>query len=142
MLMGIQLKKAIKSDWDFILELRNSDYQYFYEQNEPIPKEKHYQYMEKHSNEHNFYHWIISVDRNSVGYIRILGDDVGIMVKKEFQGKGIASKALELLEKEAMNLGIKKLVAIVHPKNIASEKIFKKSGYKLKMHRLEKNLTK
>jgi len=138
--MEINLREATQSDWDFILDLRNSDFQYFYKQNEPIPKTSHYQYMEKHSNESNFHHWIISADGNDAGYVRILNDDVGIMVKKEFQGKGIASKALEFLDKEALRLGIKKLVALVDPNNIGSEKIFKKSGYKLKMSRLEKDL--
>jgi len=85
--MNIQLKKALKSDWDFILELRNSDYQYFYEQNEPIPKDSHYEYMEKHSNDSNFHHWIISIDDDDVGYVRILDVDVGIMVKKELQSR-------------------------------------------------------
>ncbi|MBS3926357.1 MAG: GNAT family N-acetyltransferase [Nitrosarchaeum sp.] len=139
--MDIQLRKATKSDWDFILELRNNDFQYFYEQNSPIPKEAHYQYMENHVNDSNFHQWIISHEGNDVGYVRILNEDVGIMVKKEAQGKGIASKALDLLEREAVNLGIKKLVALIHPKNQSSEKIFKKNGYDLKLYRFEKKLT-
>lgn len=138
--MVIKLQKATKRNWDFILELRNKNFKFFYEQNEPISKEKHYQYMKNYSNKSNFHHWIISLDGDNVGYIRILNKDVGIIVKKEFQGKGIASKALMLLEKEAKDLGIKKLIALVDPKNFASEKIFKKCGYDLKLLRLEKNL--
>lgn len=139
--MDIKLRKATKSDWDFILELRNNDFRYFYEQNAPITKETHYQYMESHENDSNFHHWVISDKENDVGYVRILNEDVGIMVKKEFQGKGIASKALQLLEREAINLRIKKLVALVHPKNQSSERIFKKNGYDLKLHRFEKDLS-
>ena len=139
--MEIKLRKATRLDWDFILELRNNDFEYFYEQNSPIPKNKHYQYMEDHIDDPNFHQWMISLDENDVGYIRILKEDVGIMVRKEFQGKGIASKALKILEKEASNLGIKKLVALVHPNNVSSEKIFKKNGYSLKLYKLEKDLT-
>ena len=139
--MDIQLREATKSDWGFILELRNNDFQYFYEQNAPIPKEDHYQYMENHVNDPNFHQWIISHEGNDVGYARILNEDVGIMVKKEFQGKGIASRALEILERKAINLGIKRLVALVHPKNLSSEQIFKKNGYDLKLYRFEKDLT-
>ena len=62
------------------------------------------------------------------------------MIKKEFQGIGKASKALILLEREVRNLGIKKLIALIHPNNISSEKIFKNSGYNLKLNRFEKNL--
>ena len=138
--MEIKLRKVMRSDWDFILELRNNDFQYFYEQNSPIPKEVHYKYMESHANNLNFHQWIISLDGNDAGYVRILNEDVGIMIKKKFQGRGIASKALNITEKEAVNLGIKKLVALIHPDNVSSEKIFKKNGYDLKLYRLEKNL--
>tara|TARA_B110000495_G_C23033032_1_gene615878 strand:- start:2793 stop:3212 length:420 start_codon:yes stop_codon:yes gene_type:complete len=138
--MDTYLKNVVKSNWDFILELRNSDYRYFYEQNEPISKVEHYKYMEKQSKIANFHHWIISQNDIDVGYVRILDDDVGIMIKKEFQSKGIASKALLLLENEAKQIGINKLIALVHPNNIGSERIFKKNGYDLKMLRLEKSL--
>tara|TARA_B110001454_G_C12683907_1_gene419334 strand:- start:283 stop:702 length:420 start_codon:yes stop_codon:yes gene_type:complete len=136
--MVISLKKAIQSDWNFILELRNSDFQYFYEQNEPISRENHSKYLENHTSKSNFYHWIILSDEKSVGYIRILNHDVGIMIQKEYQNKGFASIALALLEKEAKNLRIKKLIALIHPKNIGSEKIFKNNGYNLKLLQLEK----
>ena len=139
--MGIQLRKVTKSDWDFVLELRNNDFQYFYEQNAPIPKKSHYKYMENHVDDTNFHQWIISLNSDNVGYVRILNEDVGIMIKKEFQGKGIATKALEILEREAVSLGIKKLVALVHPENLNSERIFKKNGYNLKLYKLEKVLT-
>ncbi len=140
--MDIQLIEPTKSDWDFILELRNNDFQYFYEQNSPISKDAHYQYMESHVNDSHFHQWIISLDGNRVGYVRILNEDVGIMVKKEFRGKKIASKALELLEKEAVDLGIKKLIARIHPKNLNSERLFKKNSYDLKLLQLEKDLIK
>jgi RimJ/RimL family protein N-acetyltransferase len=138
--MHISLNKAIKQDWDFILELRNNDFQYFYEQNEPISKEKHYQYMKIHSSKSYFHHWVISLNENNVGYIRIFNQDIGIMVKKEFQGKGIASKALELVEKEAKNLGIEKIIALVDPENFSSKKIFENNGYDLKLLRFEKEM--
>ena len=136
--MAISLKKAIQSDWNFLMELRNSDFQYFYEQNEPISRENHYKYLENHTSKSDFYHWIILSDEKSVGYIRILNQDVGIMIQKEYQNKGFASIALELLEKEAKNLRIKKLIALIHPKNIGSEKIFENNGYNLKLLQLEK----
>ena len=75
-----------------------------------------------------------------VGYVRLLDSDVGIMLKKDFQNKGIASYALELLEKEAKLLGISKLIAKVQVENISSRKIFEKNNYETKFYWLEKNL--
>lgn len=137
--MKIQLRKVIKKDWDFILNLRNADYKFFYEQSEPIDRTHHFKYMEKQMLNHNFHHWIILYENQNAGYVRILNEDVGIMIKNEFQNKGIATIALELIEKKAIDLDIKKLVALIDPENKNSQQIFKKNGYSLKLHWLEKN---
>ena len=79
-------------------------------------------------------------DEQIVGYIRILQEDVGIMIKEEYQGKGIASRALELVIKEAKTLGISKLVALVKSENIQSRKIFEKNNFEMKMYWYEKEI--
>ena len=138
--MDIRLRQVEKRDWDFILELRNSFYNFFYKQDKPLKRDEHFEYMEKQKSNPNFYHWVIQYEDKDAGYVRILDNDIGIMIKKELQGKGIATVSLSLVEKEAVKLGIKKLIALVKPDNESSEKIFKKNGYVLKMHRLEKDL--
>lgn len=139
--MNIILKKAERKDWDFILELRNDFYSNFSEQKKPLTKEEHYEYMEKQKLNPQFHHWIIEYQKENTGYVRILGQDVGIMVKKEFHNKGIASEGLKLIEKKAKELNISKLVAMVKIKNETSKNIFLKNNYKLTMYKFEKELS-
>ena len=66
---------------------------------------------------------------------------MSIIIDKKYHGKGIGTKTLFLIEKEAKKLGIKKLVGkiMIHNKN--SKKIFVDNDYKLKMWHYEKNIT-
>lgn len=137
--MNTSLRQVKRGDWDFILELRNEFFNYFYRQEKAIEKEDHYAYMTKQSSNPKFHQWIIEYESNTVGYVRILENDVGIMIKKEFQNKGIASDALKLVEQKAQKLGISKLIALVKVENEGSKKIFLNNNYELKMYWLEKN---
>ena len=83
---------------------------------------------------------IQSKNPSPIGYIRILDQDVNIMVEKKFQTKGIGTVMLNLVEKEARGLGIKKLKAKVLIGNDSSKKIFEKNNYKLKIYLFEKEI--
>lgn len=143
----ITLRNVEKKDWDFILQLRNSLYKFFYIQKKPLEKSEHYEYMEKQKSNPKFHQWIITLDENDVGYVRILDLDVGIMIHEEFQKKGIATIALSLVEKKAVELGLSKLIARIDKDNLSSKKIFEKNGYvekndfELKQLWLEKNIS-
>ena len=140
--MKIELREVEKKDWNFVLKLRNEFYEYsFYEQNEPILKDDHYKYMNGQETNPNFHQWIAFDGKNDVGYIRILDQDINIMVEKEFQSKGIGTVMLNLVEKKALSLGIKKLKAIVIAGNESSKKIFIKNNFKLIMHSFEKEIS-
>jgi RimJ/RimL family protein N-acetyltransferase len=76
----------------------------------------------------------------SVGYVRVLNNDVSIIVDPQFHGGGIGTKALKLLESEAKKLKIKKLVGRVMVHNEKSAKIFENNGYKMLMYWYEKKL--
>jgi len=136
----MQLRPAVKKDWDLILDLRNQFFTNFYSQDRPINKEEHYQYLEKQKSNTKFHQWMIENDNETIGYIRILDNDIGIIIKKEHQGKGMATEALKLAENEARKLGIKKLVALVKSGNDSSKKIFLNNNYDLKMYWLEKEI--
>ena len=138
--MNVNLIPATETNWDFILSLRNDFYEYFYHQTKPLTQNEHYKYLENQKNNSKFYHWMIIFNDKIVGYVRLLNSDVGIMLKKDFQNKGIASFALKLVEKEAKLLGISKLIAKVQVQNISSRKIFEKNNYETKFYWLEKNL--
>ena len=140
--MKIELREVEKKDWDFVLKLRNEFYESsFYEQNEPIPKDDHYKYMNKQETNPNFHQWVAFDGKNDVGYIRILDQDINIMVEKEFQSKGIGTIMLNLVEKKALSLGIKKLKAIVIAGNESSTKIFLKNNFKLILRSFEKEIS-
>jgi len=139
--VSTELRQINEADWDHIRIFRNENYEFFYNQNSPISKAHHFEYMKKQHKNPNFHHWFIYNENNLVGYVRILDADIGIIIHKEFQRLGYASKALELVEIEAKNLGLTKLVALVMPENISSKKLFLKNNYKPKMNLYEKNLS-
>jgi len=120
--LNIELRNADRKDWDLTLDLRNEFYSNFYKQERPITKKEHYQYLEKQESNSKFHQWMIEYQNETVGYVRILENDIGIIVKKEFQNKGIASEALKLAEEKARNLGISKLTALVKAGNEGSKK--------------------
>ena len=139
--MNIELREVTEKDWDFILNLRNNFYaNSFYEQKKPINKDEHYKYMNEKIINPNFHQWIAIDGKIDVGYIRILDQDINIMVEKKFQTKGIGTTMLSLVEKKALKLGIKKLKAKILDGNESSKKIFLKNNYKLKLHCLEKDI--
>lgn len=137
----VTLRKVKQTDWDYILKLRNepSFKRYFYDQHK-ITKREHYSYLRQQKSNKKFFNWIILLDNTRVGYIRILNNDVSIMIDPKFHGKGIGTKALKLLEKEAKKVKIKKLVGRVMLRNRKSTMIFKKNNYKLLMYWYEKKL--
>ncbi len=64
------------------------------------------------------------------GRIRIRGD-AGITISPQWQGKGVGTKLLKALIKEARKKGLRKLEAEVICKNKPSVALFKKVGFKL-----------
>jgi len=139
--MEIKLKEVCKEDWDYILQLRNSFFKDdFLEQQKVLTKKEHYEYMEKQKSNTNFYQWISFDGKKNVGYIRLLEDDVSVIVDQKFQNKGIGTIMLALMEKEAKKIGLKKIKALVRKNNFSSEKIFLKNNYQLKILTFEKEI--
>lgn len=139
--MKVSLRKTLKKDWNYILNLRNNDKfrENFYQQHK-ISKTEHSEYLIKQKLNPNFFNWIICYGKNDVGYVRILDNDVSIMIDEKFHNMDIGSKSLKVLEIEAKSLGITKLVGRVMYENKSSKKIFQKNNYKLKMYWFEKEI--
>tara|TARA_B100001765_G_C19457240_1_gene317507 strand:+ start:679 stop:1098 length:420 start_codon:yes stop_codon:yes gene_type:complete len=139
--MEIKLREVCKEDWDYILQLRNSFFKDdFLEQQKVLTKKEHYEYMEKQKSNTNFYQWVSFDGEKNVGYIRLLEDDVSVIVDQKFQNKGIGTIMLALMEKEAKKIGLKKIKALVRKNNFSSEKIFLKNNYQLKILMFEKEI--
>lgn len=137
----ISLVKVNREDWDYIFELRNNPNfkNFFYDQHK-ITKTEHYKYLQQQKNNKNFFNWIISLDNTKVGYVRILNNDVSIIVDPQFHDEGIGTKTLKLLEKEAKKEKIEKLIGRIMVHNKKSARIFENNGYKLLMYWYEKKL--
>jgi len=139
--LKVSLRKVLKKDWDFILSLRNSDqYRNFFYNQEKIKKDEHYNYMRIQKSNPKFVNWIICYGTYDVGYIRILENDISIMLSDKFTNKGIGTIALNLMQIEAKKMGLLKLVGRVMIDNSSSKKIFEKNDYKLKMYWFEKEI--
>ena len=140
--MEISLRKVQKNDWDFILSLRNKkEFKKYFHNQENITKKEHYEYLKKQKSNQNFFNWIICYNLKDVGYVRILDNDISIMIKPDFHGKGIGTDAIKLVEVEAKKLEIKYLVGKMMISNNKSEKIFVNNKFKLKMYWYEKDIS-
>jgi|TARA_B110001454_G_scaffold188331_1_gene186249 RimJ/RimL family protein N-acetyltransferase len=140
--MGISLKIVKEEDWDFVLDLRNEkDFRKYFQNQKHIEKNEHYEYLNKQKNNPNFFNWIICDNSDDVGYVRILDNDVSIMIKPSHHGKGIGTDAMRLVEIEAQKLGIKYLIGKMMIFNKKSEKIFVNNGFELKMYWYEKQMS-
>ena len=78
---------------------------------------------------------VIEYGKQKIGSIYLSkNDEIGIFLKKQFQGKNVGQESLELFMK--MNPR-KRYLANVNPKNTVSQKFFKKNGFKLIQHTYE-----
>jgi len=72
---------------------------------------------------------VIEYNKQKAGSIYLSkNDEIGIFLKKQFQGKNIGQESLELFMR--MNPR-KRYLANVNPKNVISQKFFKKNCFKL-----------
>ena len=139
--MNLSLRKVTEDDWNYILLLRNNEeYRSFFNEQHIILKNEHYSYLTKQASNKNFFNWIICLNQKDVGYIRILNNDISIIIDKRYHGQGIGTVAIQLVELEAKKLGITTLVGRVMVDNLSSKKIFLKNNFELKMYWFEKNL--
>jgi RimJ/RimL family protein N-acetyltransferase len=139
--MNVKLSSVTKDDWDLIYDIRiNKEYRKNFYIQQDFSKEYHYSYLENKEKLDTFFHWMILDDNTSVGYIRILDNDISIMIHPQYIGKGIGSQALALVEKEAKKLGLHKLIGRIMIENKSSKKIFEKNNYNLKMFWFEKDI--
>jgi UDP-2,4-diacetamido-2,4,6-trideoxy-beta-L-altropyranose hydrolase len=71
--------------------------------------------------------FIICVDGASAGYLRLDGSEVSILISREFRGRKLAGRALEILTRRYPDT---RFVADVAVGNFASRKVFKRAGFR------------
>ena len=108
--MSVGLRPVHREDWQFILDIRNQDeVRLACHDTSVIDVGQHKQYMENLEKDPHAYQWIITYDNNDVGHVKIIGQELGCMIKDGFRGKGIASSSYKLVFEEARKLGLHKI---------------------------------
>ena len=95
-------------------------------------------------------HYILSLNKKNIGWFNIqkqIDSDegrFGMMIDKPHQGKGYGKQAMQLIEKEAERLGIKRLELEVFVENTRAIKLYKKAGFKVtgRLMAMEKKIKK
>jgi RimJ/RimL family protein N-acetyltransferase len=121
----------------YIKWLRNKNNTKYTTINNKISKKEVVKYVSTNLNDPNSTLMRIVYKKKHVGNIRIyyIQDNIatlGILIgDKKSQSKGIGSQSIALALKILKKKKIKKVLATIDPKNIASIKIFKKNGFKV-----------
>ncbi len=123
-------------DFKFIsslFNLRNTAYM--------IRKKTSIKQLEKWSDSPMINIYILTIGNKKIGWFSIKKLDnlkegeFGMMIDRPYQNKGYGQQTMELIEKEAKKLGIKKMKLQVFENNKPAIKIYKKLKYK-ETHRL------
>lgn len=142
MSLGITINSLQEHDAEELFEFEK-DNRLFFEEMVPSRGEDHYKFetfkvrhrelLEEQQNGKSKFYLIRNSSGDIVGRINLIditsdGAEIGYRVGKEYLGKGIGNKALNLLLKTKLNL--KKIKGKTTTNNIASQKILEKSGFK------------
>jgi ribosomal-protein-alanine N-acetyltransferase len=87
---------------------------------------------------HESYRWFVQYDGGVVGNVSLKNishmmsyGEIGYAIAEAYQGKGIATAALRMfIEKTYSESSLRKLLAYVHDKNLASCRVLEKLGFK------------
>jgi UDP-2,4-diacetamido-2,4,6-trideoxy-beta-L-altropyranose hydrolase len=130
----VDLKAAAKDDCQYVYELQaDTNVRKFFRTPEVPKTNEHEEWFNKKLNSDNSVLFIITKEYENVGMVRIDGlledaTEVSIIVSSSFKGQGIAQQAISILIEILPSQILK---AFVHHKNIASQKVFEKMGFKL-----------
>ena len=128
--MKIYLRKAKISDSIFFLNLRNKNKENFIDTN-IIQFKKHDKWFKKSLKKKNYYFFKIIFSKKDCGYIRLKKTKnnylVSLCIDKKYRKKNLALQGLNKIENEIPKNSF--LNSIVKKNNIASKRLFLKSGY-------------
>jgi len=149
--MRWSFRKVEAKDSDIIFNWRNNPevYRYLFHAG-PIDIESHEQWLKRITNDNSILFLMASFEGRDVGTIRFNFNsefteaEVGIYLSPDLHGKGLSSVMLSEAENEAKRRvgSLRKIIARVIPENVASEKMFGKTGYQRKFIQFEKMLEK
>jgi [ribosomal protein S5]-alanine N-acetyltransferase len=136
----IELRNQRVSDAKRFFEiLNNPNFKYFNVYPKDIESEKEFLRQNAKKRKNNLeYNYAILFNGKLVGACGIKIDqhrtfigEIGYFLDEAFWGKGIVTKAVKILEKLGFQkLGLKRIEILMNPRNIGSEKVAIKCGYK------------
>ncbi|MDA1196979.1 MAG: GNAT family protein [Nanoarchaeota archaeon] len=136
----IELRNQRVSDAKRFFEiLNNSNFKYFHVCPKDVESEKEFLRQNAKKRKNNLeYNYAILFNDKLVGGCGIKIDqhrtfigEIGYFLDEECWGKGIVTKAVKILEKLGFQkLGLKRIEILMDPRNIGSEKVAIKCGYK------------
>jgi len=142
----ISIETIEHNHFDFLFECRNNPeiYKYFFSAR-PVVKDDHIKWCNNVINDDSRYVFVINYNDEWCGMVNATkGHDqiaeVGIYILPDFSSKGIASRALELLEEKLKKDEITKVVARVLIENESSHNFFKRNNYVPHFVQYEKGL--
>ena len=119
-------------EWTHEAETRKNSFS-----SEPVLWENHVQWLYKKLADKNCLFFIMMLDGNPVGTIRLDVDEesktgtISYSIDKQFRGIGLGGRILALVEEKAKEAGLHSLVGGVKPENKASGNCFLKNDYEL-----------
>ena len=129
----ITLKNVTKADFQFLYELLSERDSRANISHKKMPTyDEHLKFVT--SKPYSKWYIIYYYNKKSGSIYLSKQNEIGIFLKKEIQGKGIGTKALELIMKKN---GSKRYLANISPKNKKSIEFFKKHGFKLVQYTYE-----
>ena len=128
--MTVSLRSVKKSDWRFILEIRNQkDVRIACHDTSIIEYSTHEKYMQKLENDPNCFHWIVKFKDEDVGYVKLVNGEFGYMIKDGYRGKGIGKNTFSLVFEEAKKRGMKLLYGVIKIEQTIPYQIARKAGF-------------
>ncbi len=136
----IELRNQRVSDAKRFFEiLNNPNFKYFHVRPKDIESEKEFLLKNAEKRKNNLeYNYAILFNGKLVGgcgikinqHRNFIGE-IGYFIDERYWGKGIATKAVKILEKTGFKkFGLKRIEILMDPRNIGSEKVAIKCGYK------------
>jgi RimJ/RimL family protein N-acetyltransferase len=132
----ISIRNVKKSDKNLLFEWSNDEItrKNSY-QNKKISYENHEKWFSSKLVDKNATYYICEVDNVPAGLIRFDKEEnhtvIGITLAKEFRGKKIASNFIQLGCNSYLNKNLQPILAFIKKDNLASQKVFQKSDFKL-----------
>ena len=128
--MRLELVKNEPKYWEFIRTLRNDErVKEGFIQQEEIQPEQHINFMMRYGK----YFYLCLADGHPAGFIRVLGEDIGVCTHPDFQKRGVG----KFMVNEMMRLEPGS-VAKIKLENEASIRLFESCGFVKKYYLLEK----